>query len=150
LGLKPAKQEVHHQSALLQLFSDQFGWPELVSEVAQIYHSLPPEEQPKAAILTGNYGEAGAIDLFGPKYGLPAAISGHQTYYFWGPRHYTGEVVIVLQHGRKDLEIRFASVQYAGEHYHKWGMAEENAPIYVCRGLKRPLAEVWPRTKHWN
>ena len=87
---------------------------------------------------------------FGPKYGLPAAISGHQTYYFWGPRHYTDEVVIVLQNGRKDLETRFASVQYAGEHYHKWGMAEENAPIYVCRGVKRPLAEVWPRTKHWN
>jgi hypothetical protein len=150
VGVQPAKQEVHHQSLLPQLFSDQFGWPELVQQVAQIYHALPPEERSKAAIFAGNYGEAGAIDLFGPKYGLPSAISGHQTYFYWGPRQYTGEVVIVLQRGRKDLEQSFASVEDAGAHYHKWGMAEENAPIYVCRGLKRPLAEAWPRVKVWN
>jgi hypothetical protein len=145
-----AKQEVHHESPLPQIFSDQFGWPELVQKVAQIYNSLSPEERSKAAILAGNYGEAGAIDLLGAKYGLPAAISGHQTYFFWGPRDYKGEVVIALQRSRKDLEEAFASVEDAGSHYHKWGMAEENCPIYLCRGLKRPLAEVWPRVKHWN
>ena len=108
------------------------------------------EERSKAAVLTGNYGEAGAIDLFGPKYGLPPAISGHQTYFFWGPRSYTGEVIITLQYDRTDLEPHCASVQDAGAHYHPWGMAEENAEIYICRGLKQPLSEVWPRVKHWN
>jgi hypothetical protein len=150
LGIGLPKTEVHHQGPLPQLFGDQFGWPELVSQVAQIYTSLSPEERSKAAILTGNYGEAGAIDFFGPKYGLPPAISGHQTYFFWGPRDYTGEVIITLQYDRSDLEPHCASVQDAGPHYHPWGMAEENAEIYICRGLKPPLAELWPRVKHWN
>ena len=150
LHVAPAKTEVNHEGLLPQLFGDQFGWPELVEQVAQVYNSLPAAERAKAAILTGNYGEAGAVNLFGPKYGLPSAISGHQTYYLWGPDGYTGEVIIVLQHSRKDVEKGCASVEEAAFHYHPWGMAEENRPIYVCRGLKVPLAELWPKLKHWR
>lgn len=150
LGLTPPKTEVAHRGPLPQGFGDQFGWPELVAEVARIYHALPESERAKAAILTGNYGEAGAIDLFGPRLGLPTAISGHQTYWFWGPRGATGEVTIVLQYRRETLERNCASVERAGEHFHPWGMAEENGPIHVCRGLKTPMPELWPRLKHWN
>jgi len=56
----------------------------MVETVAEIYHNLPPEERAKAAIIAPNYGEAGAIDFFGPRYDLPKAISGHQNYYLWG------------------------------------------------------------------
>jgi hypothetical protein len=135
---------------LPQMFGDQFGWPELAAEVARIYQALPPEDRARAAIFTGNYGEAGAVNLFGPRYGLPTAISGHQTYFLWGPRGATGEVIIVLQGTRERLEQRCASVEEAGRHFHAWGMAEENRPIYVCRGLKTPLPGLWPRLKHWN
>ena len=62
----------------------------------------------------------------------------------------TGEVVIVLQGDRDDLEDEFASVEEAGRHRHPWGMAEENRPIYVARGLKVPLGELWPQVRHWN
>ncbi len=150
LGFERPKTEVAHEGPLPQMFGDQFGWPELVAEVARIYGSLPPDERAKAAIFASNYGEAGAINLFGPAYGLPAAISSHQTHFFWGPRGYTGEVAIVLQLDREDLDELCASVEEAGRHSHPWGMAEENRPIYVCRGLKVPLKEVWPRLKHWN
>ena len=92
LGIGQPKTEVAHAGPLPQMFGDQFGWPELVSEVARIYHALPPEDRARAAIYTGNYGEAGAVNLFGPSYGLPAAISGHQTHFFWGPRGATGEL----------------------------------------------------------
>jgi hypothetical protein len=150
LGIARSKTEVKHEGPLPQHLSDQFGWPELVAEVARIYHALPPEERAKAAILTGNYGEAGAVNHFGPRYGLPTAISGHQTHFFWGPRGATGEVVIVVQGTRSRLEERCRSVEEAGRHFHPWGMAEENRPIFICRGLKTPLAELWPRLKHWN
>lgn len=150
LGIGQSKTEVGHEGPLPQMFGDQFGWPELVAEVARVYHALPPDERAKAAIFTGNYGEAGAINLFGPAYGLPTAVSGHQTYFFWGPRGATGEVVIVLQGSRERLQQRCASVEEAGRHFHPWGMAEENRPIHVCRGLKTPLPELWPRLKHWN
>ena len=150
LGFSPPKTERMHRGPLPQLFGDQFGWEELVSDVARIYNSLPPDERPRTAIFAQNYGEAGAINLFGPRYGLPPAISAHQTHYFWGPRDYTGEIVIVLQGDRDDLADLFASVEQAGEHHHPWGMDEENRPIYLCRGLKTPLRDLWPRIKHWN
>jgi hypothetical protein len=60
-----------------------FGWPEMVQQVARVYYALPPEDREKAALFAGNYGEAAAIDFFGPRYGLPKAISGHQTYFLW-------------------------------------------------------------------
>ncbi len=83
LGFAPPKTEVAHRGLLPQLFGDQFGWEELVAEVARIYNSLPAEERDRTAIFANNYGEAGAINLFGPKHGLPPAISAHQTHFFW-------------------------------------------------------------------
>ena len=150
LGVGPSKTEVNHVGPLPQMFGDQFGWPELVAEVARIYHGLPEDQRAAACIFTGNYGEAGAINLFGPEHGLPPAISGHQTHWMWGPGDCTGEVVITLQIGGEDLEQVFDSVEVAGSHFHPWGMAEENNDILVCRGLEMPLSELWPRLKHWN
>jgi hypothetical protein len=150
LGVGPPRTEVHHRGPLPQLFGDQFGWEELTVEVARIYAALSPEERARAAVFANNYGEAGAIDLFGPRYGLPPAISAHQTYFFWGPRGFRGDVVIVLQDNRQSLERLCASVEQAGGHYHPWGMDEENGPIFVCRGLRTPLDELWPRLKNWN
>ncbi len=150
IGFKPAKQEVHHESILPQIFADQFGWPELVSRVASVYNSLPPDIRSKTAILTGNYGEAGAIDLFGPKYQLPLAISGHQTHYYWGTHGTAPENLITLQYSARYLGEICESVQEVATHFHPWGMAEENDRIYFCRGLKKPLQEIWADQKHWN
>ena len=150
LGFAPPKTEVAHRGPLPQLFGDQFGWPELVVEVARIYHALPAEERAKTVIFANNYGEAGAVNLFGPRHGLPRAVSAHQTHFFWGPRGQAGEVAIVLQDDRESLERVCASVEQAGEHFHPWGMAEENNPIFICRGLNPPLPELWPRLKKWN
>jgi hypothetical protein len=150
LGITPPKTEVGHRGPLPQFFGDQFGWPELVVEVARIYRALPPEERARTGIFANNYGEAGAIALFGPRYGLPRPISAHQTYFLWGPGDFTGDTLIVLQDDRESLERLCASVEQAGEHFHPWGMAEENNPIFICRGLKVPLRALWPRLKKWN
>ena len=150
IGVAPPKTEVHHSGPLPQIFGDQFGWPELVDQVAKLYWSLPPEERSRTAIFANNYGEAGAIDFFGPKYGLASAISAHQNYYFWGPPRFNGDILIVLQSNRQRLEKVCGSVEEAAVHFHPYGMAEENQPIYVCRGLKLNLTEIWPELKHWN
>ncbi|HZR57757.1 MAG TPA: glycosyltransferase family 39 protein, partial [Terriglobales bacterium] len=146
----PPKQETCQESQWPQPWADQFGWPELVSQVAQAYNSLPPEERSKTGILTGNDGEAGAIDMFGPKYGLPQAMSGHQTYYYWGTHGFNGDNLITLQNDPKDLARGCNSVQKVAVHFNAWGMGEENEPIYLCQGLKKPLTEIWPEQKHWN
>jgi hypothetical protein len=150
LGIGVPRTEVGHRGRLPQLFGDQFGWPEMVREVARIYHALPPEERATATLFANNYGEAGAINFFGPALGLPRAVSAHQNYFFWGPRGSRGDVVIVLQDDREDLERLCASVEEAGRHDHPWGMAEENGPIFVCRGLRVPIDRLWPSLKKWN
>src|SRR5256886_10036354 len=71
---------------LPQLFGDSVGWEDQVQALSRAYASLPSGERPRAALLAYNYGEAGAIDYFGKRYGLPKAISGHNQYGYWGPR----------------------------------------------------------------
>ncbi|HKH57854.1 MAG TPA: hypothetical protein VKA20_04900 [Rubrobacter sp.] len=88
------KQERREEGQLPQHFADRFGWENMVATVAGVYDSLPVEDRSTACVFTANYGEAGAIDFFGPKFGLPEAISGHNSYYIWGPGDCTGEVVL--------------------------------------------------------
>jgi hypothetical protein len=118
--------------------------------VAAVVRALPPEDRARACIFANNYGEAGALNLFGPALGLPPVISGHQTHFLWGPGRCSGEVLVVTQDDRESLERSCTAVVEAGHHEHPWGMAEENGAIWVCRGLRLPLSEAWPRVKHWN
>src|SRR5213075_27814 len=74
LGISHAKTEVNHEGPLEQRLGDQLGWPELVADVAKVYESLPPDVRAKTGIFASNYGEAGALHLFGPAHGLPNAI----------------------------------------------------------------------------
>jgi hypothetical protein len=150
LHLQPPRIETHKLGPLPQLFADQFGWEEMVATVARVYNSLPPDVRAKTAIFGQNYGQAGAIDLFGPKYGLPPAISGHQNYFLWGPRDYTGESVIVMDGGQHEMEQQFASVEKVASVYHPYSMPYEHFDIYYCRGLKQPLKEIWPEVKNWH
>jgi hypothetical protein len=150
LGIKPPHTESHDTEALPQHFADEFGWPEMVASVADVYNAMPPEERAKTGILAGNYGEAGAIDFFGARYGLPKSISGHQNYYYWGPRNYTGESLIVLQWDLDDAQKYCRSVDKGPTLDPQYGMNEEHYTILVCHGLKAQLAAVWPRLKNWN
>ena len=61
-----------------------------------------------------------------------------------------GDTIIALGCSRKGLEEEFRSVELAAEHHSDWGMGEENGPIYLCRGVKTPLKELWPSLKHWD
>ncbi len=150
LHLQPPRIETHKLGPLPQLYADQFGWEEMVATVARVYNSLPQEVRSKTAIFGQNYGQAGAIDLFGPKYGLPPAISGHQNYFLWGPRDYTGESMIVMQGRQQDLERRFASVEKVASVYHPYSMPYEHFDVFYCRGLRQPLKEIWPQVKNWD
>lgn len=135
---------------LPQLFADQFGWEEMTQVVARAYNTLPPEVRAKTAIFAQNYGQAGAIDLFGPRYGLPKAISGHQSYFLWGPHSYTGESVIVMDDRKERLEQLFASVTKVGHVEHPYSMPYEHFDVFYCRGMKQPLSRLWPSIKNWN
>jgi hypothetical protein len=149
LGFEPPKAENQNNGPLPQYFADQFGWEEMVRKVARVYNSLPPDERTSTAIFANGYGEAAAIDFFGPKYGLPKAISNHQNYWLWGPRNYTGQIVIVLgSNGRRDRE-HFASVVEADFIEHPYSRRDEHFPILLCRRLNMDLRLAWPSMKKW-
>ncbi len=149
-GLNPPKTEVAHAGPLPQHFGDMFGCPELVDKVAQAWRALSEEERAKTVILAGNYGEAGAIDLYGPRHRLPRAVTPHQSYWIWGPGDLPGETLIVLQRSEESVSRYCASYEKGPRVGHPHAMAEERFDIWICRGPRETLQQSWPRMKHWN
>jgi hypothetical protein len=150
LGLQPPKMERHRDTVLPQVFADRFGWKEMVAEVAMVYNSLAPEEKAEAAIYTQNYGEAGAIDFLGGPYHLPTAISGHNSYWQWGLRGYSGEVLIIVGGKAEDHSKVYESVEQVATHRNAYAMPyETDLRIFLCRKLKISSIDVWKKTKHY-
>ncbi|HXX45099.1 MAG TPA: glycosyltransferase family 39 protein [Candidatus Acidoferrales bacterium] len=136
------------QADLPQLYADMFGWDNTAATVARVYHSLPAAERPDCAILGGNYGESGAIDYYGPALGLPKAIGGHNSYYYWGPRGYSGACVIIFGEQSDEFIKLFGDVQLAATADNPHAMPnEQHIPIYICRKPIAPLSVLWPRFK---
>ncbi|HVA94809.1 MAG TPA: hypothetical protein VNI36_07895, partial [Candidatus Dormibacteraeota bacterium] len=136
---------------LPQMYADMMGWRHQVKVVAGVFHSLPVAERSQVAILTKNYGQAGAIDYFGAAAGLPRAISGHNNYYLWGPRQYDGHVVIAVGMSLKDLKPLFGQIDLAATIVNGYAIPEENnLPVYICRKPKMTLQQAWPRLKFYG
>ncbi len=152
LPIKVPRSEHSHVGAVLpQHYADQFGWREIVSEVVVAWNRIPPAEHPDCGIFAQDYGAAGAIDWYGPSYGLPSALSGHQTWFLWGPRGYSGNCLIVLDDRRERLESLFHQVEFVGRSPDNPYALEKNLPIYICKGMKSgTLAELWPSLKRWR
>ena len=135
--------------SLPQHFADRLGWEEMVTTVAEVYHSLPPDERTQATILAVNYGQAGAVDFLGRELGLPRAISGHNNYFLWGPGDASGEVVISIGLSEGDLREFFEDVRWAATAHCDYCLEQER-PVYVARRLRFPIQEVWPQVKHYD
>ena len=146
----PRSEHSHMRAILPQHYADQFGWREMVATVNVAYEKLTPQERPGCGIFAQDYGQAGAIDFFGRQYGLPPALSGHQSYFLWGPRGYSGNCLIVLDDRREVLEGLFENVEYVGTSDNPYAL-EREIPVFICRGAKfGSLAEIWPKLKKWR
>jgi hypothetical protein len=150
LGLGPETEEKKAVGRLSQFFADRQGWDQFVDQVAQAWDRIPPADRASAAVFAGNYGEAGAIELLGRARGL-RVVSAHNNYWQWGPQGATGEVMIVLSRQPERLRERFASVERVGETSCGDCMPYENhIPIFLCRGMRPSLPDVWPALKHYD
>ena len=149
--IKEVRPERRAEGEVPQLFADMFGSEEKVAAVARVYQAPPAEERSRCAIWGRDYGEAGAIDFFGRAYGLPRAISGNQNYYLWGPGPYSGECVITVNIAEKVLKPWFDRVDLAATVDCDYCMPDKShVPIHVCRGLKQPLSDFWPKVQCWT
>ena len=130
---------------LPQDYADMLGWEEQVRAVADAYRRLPPADRERAVLLAANYGEAGALDFFGPRYGLPPVVSPTGSFWFFGPGTKPGEVLVTIGVDRVHLDGLFARVEPAGRIASPWSVSEErDVTIYVARGPHRTLQQVWP------
>ncbi len=146
-SLKPREFNASAHAPQPELTADMTGWRDMADKLAGVYWSLPPEDRSKAGILVGNYGEASAVNVYRPD--VPIPISGHQNYWYWGPRGHDGSVMVVFGEKREVLEQQFASVSEVARTTNKWGQPYEVMPIYVCRNAKQNLREAWPTFKKW-
>ncbi len=149
--LRPPPSEREAVGApLTQVFSDELGWRKMEQQVAAVYRSLSPEDRAHAAIMASNYGEAAAIDVYGPADGLPPALCGQLQYYLWGTHGYDGSVIVHVN-GDPDRWSRICEKsEIAGQFGAPYVMPYENGPIIVCHGLRRPLGEMWPRFRRYH
>ena len=130
-------------------FASMHGWTELAAIVNRVYKELPPADQKQAVVLAQNYSEAAAIEfLSNPK--LPV-ISGHNQYFLWGPRGYSGEVLICVGANCDSVSEVFRSCSLEATLQAPWMYPSEyDIPIMVCRGIKKPILELWPLAKFYN
>jgi len=144
IGAGPSTSEGLELAELPQFFADMFGWEGLAKDVSAVYQALPDSEKPSTVVLTQNYGEAGALEYYAPRYPLPRVISTHNSYWFWGYPEAGIKTVIVVRGEEEDHSKSCDEVTLAAVHTCRYCMPyENNAPIYVCRGLRRTLAEIW-------
>jgi len=146
----PRSEHSHERAVLPQHYADQFGWEEMTAKTAEAWVRLAPEEKADCGIFAQDYGQAGAIDFFGPRYGLPPALSGHQTYFLWGPRSYSGNCLIVLDDTQEKLNQLFEHVEFVGTSDNPYAL-ERNIPVFICRKAKfGSLQSLWPKVKKWR
>jgi 4-amino-4-deoxy-L-arabinose transferase-like glycosyltransferase len=135
-------------------FREEIGWPELVAQVASIRDSLPADEIGQAAILAANYGEAGAINMYGPAFGLPKAISGMNSYWARGYGDPPPQILIVLGFSRKNVDQFFTSCELAGRTTNKFRVLNEETRdhpyIFVCRKLRYDWPEFWKEFRYYG
>jgi 4-amino-4-deoxy-L-arabinose transferase-like glycosyltransferase len=130
---------------LPQDYADMLHWRERVLAVAHVYDALPPAERAEAVIGATNYGEAGAIDYYGPSLGLPNAICGCGSYWFFGPGSKRGEVLVTIGVQEAQLRQLYHRVTPAGRVVDTLAVPEEqDAPLYVSTEPVRTLQDLWP------
>ena len=135
-------------------FREQIGWPELVETVAKVREALPAEDRAHLGVLAANYGEAGALALYGPQYGLPRVISGVNSFWAKGYGDPPPQTLIVIGENADGLHRWFESCEVAAKNTNRYGVVNEESryhpDIYVCRNLREPWPDFWKRYRNFG
>jgi hypothetical protein len=130
-------------------FADEFGWKRFVRTVAVYYRELPPKIRARTPVFADIYGNAAAIEYYGPQYGLPVPISAKDQYYLWGTRRYSlNRMLAVGASEYWTLKKLYGSVVMIGTFSdpYRW-VLEGPTPIYICTHPIVPLSQIWPALK---
>ena len=135
------------------------GWPDFLHTVSGVWHSLPAAERANAVIFTASYGEAGAINELGEKYGLPTAVSGQNNFWWWGPGNPRATTIVAVGPGPEaasdyDAYLRrfFAAVTPVARFDNSAHVdnEERGGHVYICRWPIQPWGRLWSRLQHYD
>ena len=150
LGLKPATEEHHRMGVLPQHYADMFGWPEFADSLARAAATLTPDERRRAIVIVDNYGEAGALEMFGNGR-LPRIASQHNNWYLWGPPAWDGSLAIFVGRDSAEVARECDDVRVVGTAGHPLAMPyEQDLPIVIGRHFRPDLAVAWKQGKHYE
>jgi hypothetical protein len=148
IGIQPPVEEQTEFGAMPLHFALRFGWPDLLSAVEAAHATLSPNEQQRAVVLGHWFGDTGAVNFFGPRRGLPPAISAHNNYWLWGPIEGRGDVVLAVDHDDSSLSRYFASVVSAADVNCTWCLPTvDSLHVFVAREPRVPLDDLWHELK---
>jgi hypothetical protein len=140
-----------------ETLAETIGWPELVGSVGRVWASLPPAQQSSAVIFTADYSEAATINELGRDKGLPIAVSGHNSQWWWGPGNPDAAMVIAIAPGTVPdyatyLSQFFTGVQEVATLTNPYGVSniESGGHVYLCTGPRRPWSQMWPQLRHYD
>jgi 4-amino-4-deoxy-L-arabinose transferase-like glycosyltransferase len=142
-----------------QTLAETVGWPELVNTVDTVWTSLPPGQRADAVIFTADYSEAAAINEIGRGAGLPTAVSGQNSEWWWGPGNPHATTVIAVAPGPTAapdyatyLNRFFTSVREVATLSNPYGVhnIESGGHVYICTGLRQPWSQLWSRLRHYD
>lgn len=136
------------------VFDEEVGWPDFVANVAEVRDSLPPQDRAQVGLMADDEGEAGAVNLYGPAYGLPHAISPMNSNWYRGYGDPPSQTIIVLGERREFVDRNFESCTLAGHLTNRYGIANSSVAgwdeIFVCRQLRWPWPEFWKQTRRYG
>jgi hypothetical protein len=151
LSASSAQTESGAQGLLPLHLAGQIGWREMAAKVSAVYNALPPPDKARAVFYGRDYGEAAALDVYGPQFHGPPAIAGHNNYWLWGPGPTDGSVVISLGPTPTQLAANYRSITVAGQIDSPYALPYDAHPtIVVLRGPIRPLAQIWPTLRFYE
>lgn len=131
---------------LPQDYADMLGWEEQSQALARVVATLTPAERAQAVIFAANYGEAGAAEFYGPRYGLPPVVCATGSYWFFGPGERPGTILVGLGLDSADVAEAYQEVHPAGLIESPWSVDEERrVPMVVARSPRQTLQQIWPR-----
>jgi Dolichyl-phosphate-mannose-protein mannosyltransferase len=150
LGMSPRTEERQQMGQLPQQYADMFGWEEMTALVAEAYRRLSLEERQRCRVFGQNYGEAAAIDVLGRRFGLPRALSGHNSYWVWGPDAGSWDVLIIIGGDRNDNARFFDEIEIVGQTRSQWAMPyERGLDVSIARRPKVDFHELWPALRQY-
>ncbi len=132
--------------------AETIAWPREVRLLAREYDALPAAQRARTALLTGNYGEAGAVDRYGPGLGLPQAYSGNNNFWLWGPPPAADRSAIAISLDPAFLRREFRHVRQIATFHNGLGVSdgEQGSPVYLATGLRQSWARVWPAFRDYS